>query len=130
MRTNSQPKQGVINMWYTNIYENIIVYQTYVGTSVKLGCATRSLYASSSPKTEGVPTKNQRERDQDPSPLRKQNNRMYFFTLLSTQGLDINIKHIHLPFECQFVFINSTHIIIHCIHYTISYAILFHFIDS
>ena len=53
-------------MWYTNIYRNIIVYQKYIGTSIKVGCATRSLYASSGPKSDEGPTNNQRERDQDP----------------------------------------------------------------
>ena len=48
-------------MRYTNIYSNII-YQKYLGTSIKVGCATRSLYASSGPKAEGVPTNNQRGR--------------------------------------------------------------------
>ena len=43
-------------MWYTNIYYFIIVYQKYIGTSIKVGCATRSLYASSGPKAEGVST--------------------------------------------------------------------------
>ena len=33
-------------MWYKNIYRNKI-YQKYLGTSIKEGCATRSLYASS-----------------------------------------------------------------------------------
>ena len=49
-------------MCYTNIHSNIIVYQKYIGTSIKVGCATRSLYASSGPKAEGVPTYNQRGR--------------------------------------------------------------------
>ena len=55
-------------MWYKNkyIYSNIILYQKYIGTSIKVGCATRSLYANSDPKAEGVPTNNQRIRDQDP----------------------------------------------------------------
>ena len=47
-------------MWYTNIYSNIKVYQKYIGTSIKLGCTSRSLYVSSGPKAEGVPTNNQR----------------------------------------------------------------------
>ena len=42
------------------MYSNIKVYQKYLVTSIKVGCATRSLYASSGPKTEGVPTNNQR----------------------------------------------------------------------
>ena len=46
-------------MWYTKIYSNITVYQKYIGTSIKVGCATRSLYASSGPKEEGVRTNNQ-----------------------------------------------------------------------
>ena len=53
----------VIKMWYTDIYSNIIVYQNYIRTSIKVGCATRSLYASSGPKTEGVPNNNQRGRN-------------------------------------------------------------------
>ena len=42
------------------MYSNIKVYQKYLVTSIKVGCATRSLYASSGPKAEGVPTNNQR----------------------------------------------------------------------
>ena len=42
------------------MYSNIKVYQTYLVTSIKVGCATRSLYASSGPKAERVPTNNQR----------------------------------------------------------------------
>ena len=55
-------------MWHTNIYSNIIVYQTYmyIGTSIKVGCATRSLYLSSGPKAEGFPTNNQRGRGSGP----------------------------------------------------------------
>ena len=37
------------------MYSNIKVYQKYLVTSIKVGCATRSLYASSGPKAEGVP---------------------------------------------------------------------------
>ena len=36
------------------VYSNIIVYQKYIGTCIKVGCATRSLYESASPKAEGV----------------------------------------------------------------------------
>ena len=39
----------------------IIVYEKYNGTSIKVGCATRSLYASSGPSWRG-PTNNQRGR--------------------------------------------------------------------
>ena len=39
-------------MKYTNMYSNIKVYQKYPVTSIKVGCATRSLYASSGPKAE------------------------------------------------------------------------------
>ena len=53
-------------MCYTNIHSNIIVYQKYKGASIKAGCATHSLYASSSPKAEGVPTNNQRGRGSGP----------------------------------------------------------------
>ena len=53
-------------MWYTNIYSNIKVYQKYIRTSIKVGCATRSLYASSGPKAEGVPTNNQMGRGSGP----------------------------------------------------------------
>ena len=44
------------------MYSNIKVYQNYLVTSIKICCATRSLYASSGPKPEGVPTNNQRGR--------------------------------------------------------------------
>ena len=44
----------------------MILYHKYLGTSIKVGCATRSLYASSGPTAEGVSTNNQRGRDQDP----------------------------------------------------------------
>ena len=44
----------VIKMSYTNMYSNIIVYIKYLGTSIKVSCATRSLYASLCPKAEGV----------------------------------------------------------------------------
>ena len=40
-------------MLFTNIYSNIIVYQKYIGTSINVGCATRSLYVSTGPKAEG-----------------------------------------------------------------------------
>ena len=53
-------------MKYTNMYSNIKVYQKYRVTSIKVGCATRSLYASSGPKAQGVPTNNQRGGDQGP----------------------------------------------------------------
>ena len=43
-----------------------MVYQKYIGTSIKVGCATRSLYASSGPKAEGVPTNNQSGRGSGP----------------------------------------------------------------
>ena len=56
-------------MWFTNIYSNIIVYQKYIGTSIKVGCAMCSLYASSGPKAEGVPTNNQRGRGSGPCRL-------------------------------------------------------------
>ena len=35
------------------MYSNIKVYQKYLVTSIKVGCATRSLYASSGPEAEG-----------------------------------------------------------------------------
>ena len=47
-------KGEVIKMWYTNIYSNIIVYQKYIETSIKVGCATRSLYS-----VQSVGSKNQ-----------------------------------------------------------------------
>ena len=37
-----------------HVYSNIIIYQKYLGTSNKVSCATRSLFASSGPKAEGV----------------------------------------------------------------------------
>ena len=57
-------------MRYTNIYSNIIVDQKYIGTSIEVGCATHSLYASSGQKAEKVPTNNQRERRSGPCRLR------------------------------------------------------------
>ena len=51
------------------MYSNIKVYQIYLATSIKVGCATRSLYASSGPKAEGVPTNNQRGRGSGPCRL-------------------------------------------------------------
>ena len=59
----------VIKMWYTNMYRNIKVYQKYQVTSIKVGCATRSLYSSSGPKTEGVPNNKQRLRGSGPCRL-------------------------------------------------------------
>ena len=56
-------------MLYKNIYSYVIVYQKYIGTSIKVGCATRSLYASSGTKAEGVPTNNQRGRGSGPCRL-------------------------------------------------------------
>ena len=53
-------------MQHTNMYSNIKVYQKYLVTSNKVGCATRSLHASSGPKAEGVPTNNQRGRGPGP----------------------------------------------------------------
>ena len=35
-------------------------YLQYIGSSIKEGCATRSLSASSGPEAEGVPANNQR----------------------------------------------------------------------
>ena len=58
MRLNSQQKRRGHKMWYTNIYSNIMVYQKYIGTFIKVDCATRVLYVSSCPKAEGVPTNN------------------------------------------------------------------------
>ena len=51
-------------MWYTNMYSNIIVYQKYLGTSIKVGSVTRS-----GPKAEGLPTNNQRGRRSGPCRL-------------------------------------------------------------
>ena len=52
------------------MYSNIKVYQKYLVTSIKVGCATRSRYASSGPKAEGVPTNNKRGRGSGPCRLR------------------------------------------------------------
>ena len=46
------------------MYRNIWVYQKYLVMSIKVGCATRRLYASSGPKA-GVPTNNQGDGNQD-----------------------------------------------------------------
>ena len=51
------------------MYRNIKEYQKYLLTSIKVDCAMRSLYASSGPKAEGVPTNNQRERGSGPCRL-------------------------------------------------------------
>ena len=48
---------------------NIIVYQKYLVTSIKVGCATRSLYSSSCPNAEGVPTNSQMGRELGPCRL-------------------------------------------------------------
>ena len=56
-------------MLYTNMYSNIKVYHKYLVASIKVGCATRSLYASSGTKAEGVPTNNQRGRGSEPCRL-------------------------------------------------------------
>ena len=62
----------VIKICYTNIYSNIIVYQKYIGTSIKVGWATHSLYARSGSKAEGVQTNDQRGREtRTLSPLRR-----------------------------------------------------------
>ena len=53
----------------TNMYSYIKVYQKYLVTSIKEGCATCSLYVSSGPKAEGVPTNNQRGRGSGPCRL-------------------------------------------------------------
>ena len=51
------------------MYSNIKVCQKYLVTSIKVGCATRSLYASSGPKVKGVPINNQRGRGSGPCRL-------------------------------------------------------------
>ena len=59
----------VIKMWYINIQSYVIEYQKYIKTSIKVGCATHSLYASTGQKAKGVPTNNQRERGSGPCRL-------------------------------------------------------------
>ena len=49
-------------MLYTNMYSNIIVCRNYLVISIKVGYATRSLYANSGPKAKGV----RGDEDQDP----------------------------------------------------------------
>ena len=51
------------------MYSNIKVYKKNQVTSIKVGCATRSLYASSGHKAEGAPTNNQRGRGSGPCRL-------------------------------------------------------------
>ena len=41
--------QQPTKMRYTNIYSNIIEYQKYTGTSIKVGCATRTVIRTLSP---------------------------------------------------------------------------------
>ena len=48
------------------MFSNIKVYQKYIGTSIKVYCATRSLYASSGPKAEESRLTIRRDGDQDP----------------------------------------------------------------
>ena len=72
MRTNSQPKRRGHKMWYPNIYSKIHLYQKYLETSIQVGCVTHSLYASSDPKDEGVPTNNHRGRGSGPCSLQGQ----------------------------------------------------------
>ena len=55
-------------MWYTNLYRKKIEHQKYIVIS-KAVSSTRSLYASSGPKAEEVPTNNQRERGLGPCRL-------------------------------------------------------------
>ena len=50
------------------MYSNIIIYQKYLVKSIKVRCATHSLYANSGPKVEGVPTYNQGGGDGDQDP--------------------------------------------------------------
>ena len=45
------------------------MYQKYLETSVKVGYATYSLYASSGPNAEGVLTNNQSGRGSGPPPV-------------------------------------------------------------
>ena len=58
-----------MKMGYTDIYRVIQKYIKNTGTSIKVGCTTRSLYASSGSKAEGVPTNNQRGRGSGPCRL-------------------------------------------------------------
>ena len=51
------------------MYCNIEVYQKYIGISIKVGCAKRSLYASSGPRGEGVPNNNHSGRVSGPCRL-------------------------------------------------------------
>ena len=53
-------------MWYTNMYSYIKVCQNYLVTSIKVGCATRNLYASSSPKAKESRLTIRGDGDQDP----------------------------------------------------------------
>ena len=48
---------------------NVKVYQKYLVMSIKVGCATRSLYASLGPKAEGVSTNNQKGQRSGPCRL-------------------------------------------------------------
>ena len=48
------------------MYSKIKVYRKYLVTSIKVGCATRSLYASTDQKAEWVPTNNERGRGSGP----------------------------------------------------------------
>ena len=51
------------------MFSDILVYQKYLVTSIKVGCATRSLYASAGSNAEGFPLNNQRGRGSGPCSL-------------------------------------------------------------
>ena len=62
-------------MWYTNMSCNtgiihvVRVRQKYLVTSIKVGCATRSLYDNQGQKAEGAPTNELRGRGSGPCRL-------------------------------------------------------------
>ena len=97
----------------TNIHSNMIVYQKYKGASIKVGCATYSLYASSGFKAEGVPTNNQRQRGSGPcrlwGGLEKARHIVPTAFLVRVQCLKLTFRHINRRHIC----LNIKSIIVH-----------------
>ena len=53
-------------MWYTNMYSNVKVCQKYLMTSIKVVCATRSLYVISFRRLKESRLTIRGDGDQDP----------------------------------------------------------------
>ena len=62
-------------MWYTKINSNIIVYQKYIRTSIKVGCATRSCTRAHVHRLKESWLTNRGDGDQDPEIIAKYHER-------------------------------------------------------